>query len=238
MYRYSSYQPPSAPQPPTPPYQPPPSSQQPPINTSVFIDALGKIRGASLIFIISSILTGIGIVMFILSIISLASFSSDFSMKGFIAAVGATLLLIIFLVIGAVLALVALGKLISGARSLAQAEPEFTTASNLISIGYKWGIILLIVGALTLIILIGFLLLVLSFIFLLIGNIGLILLCFKLHDRFKDALYMVAGILFIIGIFVGGVVSFVGWILLYVALGNTIARLRSQQAYITPQPPI
>ncbi len=79
---------------------------------------------------------------------------------------------------------------------------------------------------------------VLSFIFLLIGNIGLILLCFKLHDRFKDALYMVAGILFIIGIFVGGVVSFVGWILLYVALGKTIASLRSQQAYITPQPPI
>ncbi|MEM4691165.1 MAG: hypothetical protein QXT88_02305, partial [Desulfurococcaceae archaeon] len=123
MYRYSSYQPPSAPQPPTPPYQPPPAPQQPPVNTSVFIDALGKIRDASLIFIISSILTGIGIVMFILSIISLASFSSDFSMKGFIAAVGATLLLIIFLVIGAVLALVALGKLISGARSLAQAEP-------------------------------------------------------------------------------------------------------------------
>ncbi|MEM1735059.1 MAG: DUF973 family protein, partial [Desulfurococcaceae archaeon] len=216
--------PPPAPQPPTPPYQPPPSSQQPPINTSVFIDALGKIRGASLIFIISSILTGIGIVMFILSIISLASFSSAFSMK--------------VLVIGAVLALMALGKLISGARSLARADPEFSTASNLISIGYICGIILLVLGILTLIILIGVLLLVLSFIFLLIGNIGLILLCFKLHDRFKDALYMVAGILFIIGIFVGGVVSFVGWILLYVALGKTITGLRSQQAYITPQPPI
>ncbi|MEM1661566.1 MAG: DUF973 family protein [Desulfurococcaceae archaeon] len=237
MYRYSSYQPPPASQPPTPPYQPPPSSQQSPINTSILISALGKIRGASLLFIIASIIIGIGTVVFILFLPSLLFLFFASGIGNFIAAVGDMLLLFIFLVIGTVLALLAIDELIPGARSLAQAEPEFTTASNLISVGYKWGIILLVLGILTLIILIGFLLLVLSLIFLLIGNIGLVLLCFKLHDRFKDALYRDAGILFIIGIFVL-LISFVGWILLYVALGNTIARLRSQQAYITPQPPI
>ncbi|MEM1661565.1 MAG: DUF973 family protein [Desulfurococcaceae archaeon] len=238
MYRYSSYQPPSAPQPPTPPYQPPPSSQQPPINTSVFIDALGKIRGASLIFIIAEILTVIVSVILILYIQPLMPSSFGFNMEVFIKLLSAIFWVIIIWVFEVVITLVALIKLISGASSLARADPEFSTASNLISIGYICGIILLVLGILTLIILIGVLLLVLSFIFLLIGNIGLILLCFKLHDRFKDALYMVAGILFIIGIFVGGVVSFVGWILLYVALGKTITGLRSQQAYITPQPPI
>jgi uncharacterized membrane protein len=98
----------------------------------------------------------------------------------------------------------------------------------------------LIVGALTLIILVGLFIIIIAAILLLIGYIGLIILGFKLNELEKNTLYLVAAILFIIGIFIG-IASFVGWILLYVALGDSIRKATGAPSTAPagyPQPPL
>ncbi len=53
---------------------------------------------------------------------------------------------------------------------------------------------------------------------------------FKLHSRYQNSLYMAAGILFVVDIFLtslrlGGVLTAVGYVLMYMALGDTINKL-------------
>jgi uncharacterized membrane protein len=77
------------------------------------------------------------------------------------------------------------------------------------------------------------------FIGFIIGLIGDILAfvvgAFKLHSRYQNSLYMVAGILYVIDILLiflgfGGILTAVGDILMYVALGDTINRLTTATA--------
>jgi uncharacterized membrane protein len=72
-----------------------------------------------------------------------------------------------------------------------------------------------------------------------IGLIGHILTfvvgAFKLHSRYQNSLYMVAGILFVVDIILmflglGGILSAVGYILMYMALGDTINKLSTATA--------
>jgi uncharacterized membrane protein len=64
-----------------------------------------------------------------------------------------------------------------------------------------------------------------------IGNIlTFVVSAFTLHSRYQNSLYMAAGILFILVIalfLVGfsGMLSLVGYILIYIALGDTINKL-------------
>jgi len=154
---------------------------------------------------------------------------------------GLVIALIVLLIIGGIIALIGLwGKFIPGVEKLAVINPEFGTSRTLIKIGLFWGIILLIVGAITLIILVGFFIIIIAAILLLIGYIGLIILGFKLNELEKNSLYLVAAILFIIGIFIG-IASFVGWILLYVALGDSIRKATgapSTAPAVYPKPPL
>jgi len=77
-------------------------------------------------------------------------------------------------------------------------------------------------------------------ILLLIGDIGIIIACFNLNSVFGESMYLVAGVLLIVSLiisFVGilvlgslvvsGVLSLIGWILIYVAVPRSIASLRS-----------
>jgi uncharacterized membrane protein len=70
----------------------------------------------------------------------------------------------------------------------------------------------------------------------LIGNIlTFVVGAFKLHSRYQNSLYMAAGILFILDIallLVGfsGILTLVGYILMYIALGDTINKLSTAAA--------
>jgi uncharacterized membrane protein len=64
-----------------------------------------------------------------------------------------------------------------------------------------------------------------------IGNIlTFVVGAFKLHGKYQNSLYMAAGILFVLDIallLVGfsGILTLVGYILMYIALGDTINKL-------------
>jgi len=195
---------------------PSPAPTPPPSGAS-YAEAYRLMREGALLLIISSLLVGVGIVLLYFCIIPAA-------FAGFEAVLGLVIALIVLLIIGGVITLIGLwGKFIPGVEKLAALNPEFGTSRTLIKIGLFWGTILLIVGAATLIVLIGVIIIIIAAILLLIGYIGLIILGFKLNELEKNTLYLVAAILFIIGIFIG-IASFVGWILLYVALGDSIRR--------------
>lgn len=68
-----------------------------------------------------------------------------------------------------------------------------------------------------------------------LGYIGMLIMCLKLNDLEKNSLYLVAGILFIISIFLP-ILDFIGWILLYVALGDSINKRMRAGPAPTPAP--
>jgi uncharacterized membrane protein len=212
---------------------PSPAPTPPPSGAS-YAEAYRLMREGALLLIISSLLVGVGIVLLYFSIIPAA-------FAGFEAVLGLVIALIVLLIIGGVITLIGLwGKFIPGVEKLAAINPEFGTSRTLIKIGLFWGTILLIVGAATLIVLIGVFIIIIAAILLLIGYIGLVILGFKLNELEKNTLYLVAAILFIIGIFIG-IASFVGWILLYVALGDSIRRATGAPPTapaMYPQPPL
>lgn len=204
-----------------------------------YVEAFSRMRSGALLMIIGALLAGLGLLMlFPLTMVAGFGFGpgGPFGREPDLGAVLASLLAVLVLIlIGAVISLVGMyAKFIPGTSRLAQINPEFSTASTLIKIGYLVGLILMIIGALTLIILVGFFLIVIAAIFMFIGAIGLIILCFKLNDLEKNSLYLVAGILFIIGIFIG-IASFIAWILMYVALGHSISK---RAAPPTPGPAV
>lgn len=92
-----------------------------------------------------------------------------------------------------------------------------------------WGTALVGLTLIWLVLFIGFI----------IGLIGGILTfvvgAFKLHNRYQNSLYMVAGILYVIDIFlmflgfgvIGGILAAVGDILMYIALGDKINKLNT-----------
>ncbi|NPB00412.1 MAG: DUF973 family protein [Crenarchaeota archaeon] len=80
------------------------------------------------------------------------------------------------------------------------------------------GSLMMIVGALEILILA-------SLILLFIGYIGIIIGMFKLKDVTGEDLFMVAGILFIISLFIP-LLDFIAWILTFVGAGNAIKRVK------------
>jgi len=91
---------------------------------------------------------------------------------------------------------------------------------------------------------------IIAAILVLIGYIGLIILVFKLYEFEKNTLYFITAILLVVGLilrftsfipYIGlfmvietSILSFIAWILLYVALGESIRRAESQPVTSTP----
>jgi len=117
----------------------------------------------------------------------------------------------------------AISNFVPGVRRLGELNLEFRAASTLVNLGLLWGVLLVIIGLLTLVILVGFFILIVGLILVFIGYIGLIILGFKLYDFERNGLYLAAAIMFIIGIVIL-ILPIVGWILLYMALGDSIRR--------------
>lgn len=208
------------------------------------------IREASLYLIIGSLLVSIAIAMLLfIGYSSAFSFSSaeeyglhslknnmlfaypTYSMNPLGAIISSfwVIVAVIILFVGAIIALIGIyGKLLPGAKALAQYNPSlYGTPETLIRIGYLWGVIILLIGALTLIIIIGIFLMIIAYILLFVGNIGLIILMFRLNDDFNESMFMIAGIMFIIAIFVS-LADFIGWILVYAGSQSAIEKVNER----------
>lgn len=199
-----------------------------------YVDAYRKMREGTLYLIIAFLLIGVGGIAALLTALP-TYYTSAFAglERGAKVASALTVVLLslmILLVIGSVIGLIGLwGKFVPGVRRLAELNPEFGTSSTLIYVGLFWGTILMIIGAVLLVVLVGVFVMVVAAILTIIGYIGLIMLGFRLNDLEKNSLYLAAGILFVIGIFVP-IVGFIAWILLYVALGESIKKAEATPA--------
>jgi hypothetical protein len=170
--------------------------------------------------------------------------------SAFAVVVGAEATLLILLLVAVGIALYAIfGKIRPGMRQLSEVDNGFRicyTGTTLMLVGLVilvLGIIVVVamfaaagsspeamrgavIGGLTL-----FGVLVIGAIIALIGNIlTFVVGAFKLQSRYQNSLYMAAGILFVIGIaflLVGfsGILALVGYVLMYIALGDTINKL-------------
>jgi len=191
------------------------------VESVALVEGLTKLRNASMLFIVSFLLFGVG---------GLALFVAHW----FVAVVVAVLMLV-----SAVIALVALFAYLSPSFSKLREydEPSFGTPSRMVTIGYVVGFALLIVAPAVLLsmrsagglaALVPFLaVLLIAMLFILVGQIGLAVGMFRLRDRLGEALFLAAGILFIIGIVIS-VLNFVAWILVYVATGSVLRRMTAK----------
>jgi len=189
---------------------PPPSSQPPQME----IEALRNIKSFSLLAIIGTLLIGV------------SSFSVLFGFLSF-RPIGITAGIVTFFalfIIGAIILLISLFRLREGYSKLRNIDSRFGicyTGTTLIFIG----LIIAIIGAILSIVLIGLPILILGSIIYLIGWIlSLIVGAFQLNSRYQESLFLVAGILFIIGLFVQ-ILLFIGVILLYEGTSSVIRRL-------------
>lgn len=213
-----------------------------------YVDAYRKMKEGALYLIIAFLLIGSGVIVaFLTAFLFWAPFSVQEAFatprssviagpgqraSAVLASIAVLLPLLAVLVIGGIIGLVGLwGKFVPGVRRLAELNPEFETSSTLIYIGLLWGIVLMMIGAVLLIVVVGVFILLAGWILTIIGYVGLLILGLKLNDLEKNPLYLVAGILFIVGIFVP-ILDFIAWILLYAALGESI-----RKAEVTPAAP-
>jgi len=203
-----------------------------------YVDAYRKMREGALYLIIASLFVDAGSIAVVMTyflalvhvpafFIGQAGFTGQLGSRVaqvFFAAIAPLIAVVVIIIVGAVIGLIGLwDRFVPGARRLAELNPEFTASSTLIYVGLFWGIVLMMIGALLLLVLVGVFILIAAAILMIIGYVGLIILMFKLHDVEKNTLYLVAGILFIIGIFIP-IVDFIAWILLYVALSESIRK--------------
>ena len=214
---------------------------------------LSKLRTASILYIVSSLLAGVGLIsvlpfltmmrapplhagMAIVTITKTMIINTEASAIAF-TAMGVAVTMLILSIVGGIISLIALfAYLIPSFNDLSKYdESAFSTPYKLLKIGYLLGLILFIIALVIIIlgaigralagIILGMVLMIVSVILLLLGKIGLAIGMFKLRDRLAETLFLVAGILFIIGIIVT-IVDFVGWILVLVATGSALDKLK------------
>ena len=188
------------------------------------VEAYTLMRKGALYMIIAAILVGVGAAAVLFTLFGGLAIA-PFNPGAGLAAMGSAAIAVVALaLVGAIIALIGLwGKFIPGVKRLAEIDKEFSTASTLINIGLFWGFILLLISIPLVFVLIGLALAVVAWILILLGHVGLLILGIKLNEKEKEALYLVAGILFILAIFIG-LLDFIAWILMYVALGHSIER--------------
>ncbi len=194
------------------------------------VEAYRLMRSGALILIIATIFTAVGVMAVFFGALPFMARRPLEALTGAMA--GA----MVALVIGTALALYGLwSKFIPGVERLATAKPGYETSKTLIRIGLFWGALVTLIGAILVLVIVGVFIVVVGAILLIVGYVGLFLLALKLYEEERSALYLAAAILFIIGIFVS-LASLVGWILLYIALGESIRRAQAPTPPALPAP--
>jgi len=216
------------------------------------ISALETLRDGFLFLLVAVIVGIVAVLAGLIFIIAAFGFmaAAPHGPSAFAGVIGAVATLLILLLVAVGIALYAIfGKIRPGMRQLSEIDDGFRisyTGTTLILVGLVIMVLGLIVvvavfaaagsspetmrgaviGGLTL-----FGVLVIGAIIALIGNIlTFVVGAFKLQSRYQNSLYMAAGILFVIGIaflLVGfsGILTLVGYVLMYIALGDTINKL-------------
>lgn len=190
---------------------------QPPSYKEEVLAALSKLKIASILLIIATLIASI-------SSLTLLSVIFTFNIAAIVATGLGTLAAAL---VGLILIIIAVYVfLLPSAKQFTKWKPaEFSTPSKLLRIGYIWGIVtliiallIMIIGAVTMNLLIvfsGIGIAIIGGILFLIGYIGNIVYFFKLKDAFNSTIFLVAAILLIIGIFIG-ITQFIAWILAFV----------------------
>ncbi len=193
------------------------SSSNGQVRYELFIEAMGKLKEAALLMIIGNILASIGAISILPAIITGFHGLAIGLISGAVAIVGLIIILIALYM-----------HVVPSFELLRDYKPGvYGTAATLVRIGYVWGAILLIIGIITLIIIIGAVLLIIGLILLLLGKIGVIIGMFQINSETGESMFLVTGILFLIGLFVP-FLSFIGWIIIYIATDSAIARYKEK----------
>jgi hypothetical protein len=204
------------------------------------IEALKRLKSASLVLIITPILIAIGIFIGVgvlfgsasLALEGLASGNSSLASSGAITAITTLVLMGILPLVGVILGLIAIFKLRDGFRDLKSVFPEA-------GIGASGGLLLLIGYIVFILFPIGILainpiFLILSFVGLVLGMpiyfVGIILTAigfYRVGNRYNESLVSIGGILTIF-------LPFIGYLLNFIGLGKIINRLSmGQQPYLS-----
>jgi hypothetical protein len=225
---------------------------------NVEISALRTLRSGFLYLLVAVIVGIVAALAGLLSIIAAIGFmpAAPHGPSAFAGVVGAVVLLLVLSLVAVGIVLYAIfGKIRPGMRQLSEVDNGFRicyTGTTLILVG----LVILVLGLIVLaavfaaagfspealrgtvvsglILALGVLLIggIIAF----IGDIlTFVVGAFKLHGRYQNSLYMAAGILFVVDIallLVGfsGILTLVGYILMYIALGDTINRLTTATA--------
>lgn len=195
-------------------------------NVMALREGLEKLRKAALLYIVSALLVGVGF---------LALMTGGVLFKGAGALAGAVGMFIAAL-IGAILGLASLFAFLLPAFSHMKEydRSKFGTPSTLLKVGYGGGFALMFIAMIVMIaaayarsvgmIFGGMALFGIAGILMFIGLIGMIMGTFRLKGVTQEGLFTAAGVLFIIGIFIS-ILTFIAWILIYVAAGRALSRI-------------
>jgi len=223
---------------------------------NVEISALRTLRSGFL-YLLVAVIMGIvaalaGLISIIAAIGSMAA--APHGPSAFAGVIGTVILLLVLSLVAVGIVLYAIfGKIRPGMRQLSEVDNGFRicyTGTTLILVGLAILVLGLVVFAITILTSLyftsptvasgGFMLalgvIIISGIIAFIGNIlTFVVGAFLLYSKYQDSLYMAAGILFILDIallLVGfsGILSLVGYILMYKALGDTINKLSTAAA--------
>jgi hypothetical protein len=225
---------------------------------NVEISALRTLRSGFLYLLVAVIVGVVAALAGLLSIIAALGFmpAAPHGPSAFAGVVGAVVLLLVLSLVAVGIVLYAIfGKIRPGMRQLSEVDSGFRicyTGTTLMLVGLAilvLGLIVLVAvfaaagfspealrGTVVsgLILALGVLLIggIIAF----IGDIlTFVVGAFKLHGKYQNSLYMAAGILFVVDIallLVGfsGILTLVGYILMYIALGDTINKLSTAAA--------
>jgi len=218
---------------------------------NVEISALRTLRSGFLYLLVAVIVGIVAALAGLLSIIAAigSMVAAPHIPSAFAGVIGAAALLLVLSLVAVGIVLYAIfGKIRPGMRQLSEIDNGFRisyTGTTLMLVGLVILVLGLVIFAITTLTSLyftsptvasgGFMLalgvIIISGIIALIGNIlTFVVGAFKLQSRYQNSLYMAAGILFVIDIalmLVGffGILTLVGYILMYIALGDTINKL-------------
>lgn len=193
----------------------------------ISVIAFNKMRQGLLFILIGWLLFGLSLMLVFMGIFMAAgAWTGPPSRWVFAPLIGGFILALIVLIVGGILSLYGFYlRFIPGVSDLSLVHPEYSTASKLIKVGYVGGLTIVLVGVILLPFIppMGFGLFALGLILLVLGHVGMVVLCLKLNNVERDSLYLISGILFIVSIFVP-ILIVVSIILLYIALGDSIRK--------------
>ncbi|MEM1695732.1 MAG: hypothetical protein QXJ18_01390 [Desulfurococcaceae archaeon] len=195
-----------------------------------YINAYTRMRKGLLLVFVGWLITAIALMVFLGTILTeISGYGFGYRLiRSFSDLMATMAILFVMMIVAGIITLIGLWKdFLPGVDMLASINPEFSTSRTLLRLGYFWGIILAIISIPLLFVLVGFLTIIISGILILLGHIGLVILAFKLKDVEGETLYLVIGILTILGMFIS-ILTAIALILLYIALGSSIAKRQQQ----------